>query len=75
MQTFFNNTEYPYGVTRQPPRGSPTAVTRIITGKFTLVETNVNCKMQYFLTNSVNYKISMSHADRGTQCILQCVAL
>lgn len=26
MLTFFNITEYPYGVTRQPPKGSPTAV-------------------------------------------------
>lgn len=26
--TFFNITEYPYGVTRQPPSGSPIAVKR-----------------------------------------------
>jgi hypothetical protein len=26
MPTFFNITEYPYGVTQQPPNGSPTAV-------------------------------------------------
>jgi hypothetical protein len=26
--TFFNITEYPYGVTQHPPRGSPTAVER-----------------------------------------------
>lgn len=26
MLTFFNITEYPYGVTQQPPKGSPTAV-------------------------------------------------
>ena len=26
MLTFFNITEYPYGVTRQPPNGSLTAV-------------------------------------------------